>query len=80
VADQLPVAIQFTSLRFVHFTDTLPRFSAQACGSSYVTRQLDLLQSPSDYAAAVLSGKEGWACAIRMETPVGSLAKLQIPG
>jgi hypothetical protein len=77
VAAQLPAVIPFISLRFVHFTDTLPRFSAQACGSSYVTHQLDLLLSPSDCATAVLSGKEGWRGAIRMETPMGSLAKHQ---
>src|SRR5204863_9102364 len=45
VAAQLPAPIPFTSHRFVRFTDTLPRFSVQACGSSYVARQPDLLAS-----------------------------------
>jgi len=81
VAAQLPAPIPFTSHRFVHFTDTLPRFSVQACGSSYVARQLDLLPSLSDRAAAVLSGKEGRPSAARMETSMGSLiAKDEIPG
>ena len=81
MAAQLPAPIPFTSHRFVHFTDTLPRFSVQACGSSYVARQLDLLPSLSDRAAAVLSGKEGRPSAARMETSMGSLiAKDEIPG
>jgi len=72
--------IPFTSHRFVHFTDTLPRFSAQACGSSYVARQLDQLRSLSDCTAAVLSGKKRWASSVGMETSMGSLAKDEIPG